>query len=54
MKILEEWHSLEKDKTQNIWWTSSLETLLVGDMFVISQGVVGVTYWGVKVAELSH
>jgi hypothetical protein len=35
MKILEEWRSLEKDKRQNIWWISSLETLLVGDVIVM-------------------
>jgi hypothetical protein len=54
MKILEEWRSLEKDKTQIIWWTPSLETLLVGDVIVISQGVVGISYWDVKLAELTH
>lgn len=54
MKILEEWRCLEKDKTQNIWWTLSLETLLVGDVIVIVQDVVGITYWDVKLAELSH
>jgi len=46
--------ALQKDKTQNIWWTPSLETLLVSDVIVISQGPVGITYWDVKLAELSH
>lgn len=54
MKILEEWRSLERDKTQNIWWTPSLEKLLVGDVIFISHGVVGITYWDVKVPEISH
>jgi len=39
VKRLTRWHdecrSLEKDKTQNIWWTPSLETLLMGDVIAI-------------------
>jgi len=42
------------EKTQNIWWRASLETLLVGEVIVISQGVVGITYWDVNLAVLSH